>query len=59
MVDGKLLEKVMQVHAGTRAGSVCQTAGKLGEGRGGRRWVLVGWRSRGAAGGRVVLFGFC
>lgn len=36
--------KVTQVHAGTRAGSVCQTAGKPGEQEGG--------------GGVVFFFGF-
>lgn len=41
-----------RVHAGTRAGSVCETAGKPVKGGG---WlVLVGWRSRGAESGVLL-----
>lgn len=42
VADGELLARATQVHAGTRAGSVCETAGKPGEGVGGGRLVSAG-----------------
>lgn len=49
------------MHAGTRAGSVCQTAGKLGE-EGVVGWLVVfcGLEVMGGRGsGVLVLFGLC
>lgn len=56
VADGEIAGKATQVHAGTRAGSVCQTAGKPGEGWGRGGWlVLAGWRSWAGRGRAVAL----
>lgn len=66
VADGELLARRRRWHAGKRAGSVCQTAGKPGRGvvgvvGGGWEVGFGGWRSGGAEGGRgcVVRIGGC
>lgn len=55
----------VQLHAGTRAGSVCRTVAKLGRATGGRRrgkgvrLFSLGCGSRRTKGGAVPLVGFC
>lgn len=55
-VDGKSAGKVAQARAGTRAGSVCQTAGELGEGGGVGGWEVGLGEGEGSHCG---LFGLC
>lgn len=50
VADGELLARATQVHAGTRAGSVCETAGKPGRSGGG--WAACVGGAGGHAGGR-------